>query len=228
MFKSFTTTAVGTLLLLAGTSSADEHYSDTGIRTFGSRSFAVGTTPPTIRESEWILAFSDYPELAAIRDADPILANVSVSFRRIAVSFSEIHLDDQKLSEMLLLDDSSPWSIDGYETRRVPIERNARITYIDDLEPLVHVVKCAQYNDSNDFLTCDVNVAYPFDKNIQLLGRWTWPRPTEFAKSHFDDIALRLLEVALCLDVTNDPRILDENLLDPEKMLLDCRELLTS
>ena len=205
-------------------------YKD-GILVVGDREFFVGETANSYGESAWSFNVRHAPWLEDLLDNDPVLFDQGIRFFRSGVPATEL-----VGSAPLQLRENEKWEDDpiymaaGYEI----------VTFGDlDMDvyplnsPINYSVSCTRGGpEPGDLSICDVRAAYPYGTNVVLISREYFPDQMPEASRFFEVIASRMIEIAVCLDVTdqseadrpkNEAEIFDEN---PD--LSDCSILAVS
>ena len=202
-----------------------------GVVFVGDRKFFVGDLTQSFGDDAWSFDFRHAPWLKTLLNNDPLLWDQSVRFLRSGVPATDLigEVPTQLRAPERLEDDPS-YMAEGHDV----------ITYGDLDEyiypkdsPIKYMVFCTRGGlNPGELNICSIDVAYPYGANVVLMARKYFPGKLPEISRYFEPIAARMIEIAVCLDVTgkadDEPLPNERELLERDPDLSDCRILLSS
>lgn len=175
-----------------------------GVLTVGSREFFVGELTTRYEEHVRDFVFDHSVMLKALIDSEPLFDDQIVEFfqsgvpaRQLVGELPNVGFRNKETAEPLT---DSIYLLDGYDVFRD--DKNALYLFPHN-SSLVYSVACPINLDNIFFSFCDIQVKYPYDTNVMLKSRWFFPGPLSDVGQSFEPIAQRMIEIAICLDVTD-------------------------
>ena len=199
-----------------------------GVLTVDSRQFYIGTPvrPVGTNERDW--PFNDSDWLAEFIDADPVLSEYRIFLHQTGVPAIDLVKQRTVVGGVVPLLATDPrLQIHMLETYGEP----GYLQFYSLDSDIQYQVTCTGPPDTG-FRYCGIRVVYPLGQNISLVAKRFFPGTLDEIGVSFDGIARRMVEVALCLDVTN--RSPDnwpsqpKDILNESPSLDDCEISLTS
>ncbi|MFZ3583899.1 hypothetical protein ACOI1H_17250 [Loktanella sp. DJP18] len=169
--------------------------------------------------------------MKTILDNDPLLADQDVRFLRSGVPAPDlIGTVPTQLGQGERMEDDPHYMAEGHDV----ITSGDRHEYIyPKASPVTYSVFCTRGGfNPGELNLCSIDVAYPYGTNVVLTARKYFPGKLPEISATFELIAARMIEIAVCLDVTDTPDAdrpsSEATLLARHPDLSDCRILLTS
>lgn len=221
--------ALAALLFVTSNESSALPYHD-GVVSVADREFFVGQLTDSFGDDARSFKFRHAPWLKAILDNDPMLSDQDVRFLRSGVPASELigELPSQ-LRELERLEDDPLYMAEGHD---VITFGNLDLDIYPTSSSVNYSVSCTRGFEKGELNICGVRVAYPYATNVVLTARKYFPGRLPEISDDFERIAARMVEIAVCLDVTdrNDAErpISETELLEENPDLSDCSILLSS
>jgi hypothetical protein len=202
-----------------------------GVVFVGNREFFVGELTQSFGDDARSFDFRHAPWLKTLLDNDPLLGDQGVRFLRSGVPATDLigEVPTQMRAQERLEDDPSYMA-----------EEHDVITYgnLDEYiypkdSSIKYSVFCTRGGlNPGELNICDIDAAYPYGANVVLTARKYFPGKLPEISSNFEPIAARMIEIAVCLDVTDkaddEPLPNERELLEQDPDLSDCRILLSS
>ncbi|MEM9583696.1 MAG: hypothetical protein AAGA08_11325 [Pseudomonadota bacterium] len=175
---------------------------ENGVLTVDTREFFIGAPnrPVTPNLREWPLHYSDW--LGEFVKADPVLSKYRISFFKTGVPAAELiegfaHSDVKQT----IVETDPAFQVPNTRTLR---QGRGRYLFYPESGNLKYSVRCGR-NAQKRFDFCSIMVVYPYAKNVALIAKRFFPGSLAEIGHTFDDIARRMVEIAICLDVTEKP-----------------------
>ena len=202
------------------------------IITVNKRNFFVGDVPKPAEDHDRSFLFKQSPWLDSFVNGEPFLFDQNVEFFRSGISAEELvgQLPRyvRKAGSATLVSEAEN-KIDGYETYRYS---SIILHFFPKDSSLTFSVICAEDLTESEFSLCHISAVYPYDTHVVLIAKEFFPGTLNEIGWKFDDMAQRMVEIAICLDVTEEsvsdwPESLDD-ILEQNPGFLDCEIPLTS
>ncbi|WP_458791934.1 hypothetical protein [Yoonia sp. MH D7] len=202
-----------------------------GIVSVGNREFFVGELTKSFRDDSWEFDFRFALPLKILLDNDPLLSDQSVKFFSSRVPATELVGEfPTEMGKLERLEDDPAYMADGHDI--------VSFGYLDEYvypknSPIKYSVFCVRGGfNPGELNLCDIAVAYPYASNVLLTARKYFPGKLPEISDNFEPIATRLIEIAVCLDVTDqsdaERRMRAAELLEQNSELADCKILIGS
>lgn len=183
-------------------------YQD-GVVTVGDREFYVGPRESGNRilqkqysDDQWSFWFAMMPWLDEFVRADPVLYDQRIEFNRSSYSAHQKAGEIPSLiRDSAVIQTDPALQVDGLTTWRTTSE----LLFFPVDSTLTYGADCPWSPQRPDFSLCVVTVAYPYGTNTLLIAKEFFPGPLEEYGPRIDAIARRMVEIAICLDVTDIP-----------------------
>lgn len=201
-----------------------------GIVVVGDREFFVGELTDSLGASTQTFNFRHAPWLEDILNNDPVLFNQGVRFLRTGVPALDLVGDvSSELREQDRLEDDPLYMAPGHDV----VVRGLRDMYIYPTNSSVNYsVFCTRSREPGELNLCSILVAYPYGTDVALTARRYFPGQLPDVSRDFEAIALRMIEIAVCMDVTDqsnaDRPTSDVEVLENSPNMAECRILLSS
>lgn len=173
-----------------------------GVVTVGDRDFYVGVLTDSFGEDAWSFSLRHAPWLKTLLDNDPVLSDYDVRFFRSGVPAIDL-VDRTKSSsfERMTLEDDPQYMADNHVVFNY---RDLDQYVYPKNSPLTYEVTCIRGGfNPGELDLCHLIVVYPHGTNVTLTARQYFPGTLPDVSRNFEQIAARMLEIATCLDVTD-------------------------
>ena len=202
-----------------------------GVVSVGDRKFFVGELTRSFGDDARSFDFRHAPWLKTLLDNDPLLEDQNVRFLRSGVPAPDLigEVPTQMRAHERLEDDLL-YMAEGHDV--VTFGNLDEYIYPKD-SPIKYSVFCTRGGfNPGELNICSLRVAYPYGANVVLTARKYFPGKLPEISGKFEPVAARMIEIAVCLDVTDrtddDPPPSGPELLDRNPQLSGCRILLSS
>ncbi len=201
-----------------------------GIVFVGDRDFFVGELSQSYGEDARSFNFRHAAWLEVLLDNDPMLSDQDVRFLRAGVPASDLVGEvPSQLRENERIEDDPLYMAQGHN---VITFGNLDMDIFPRVSNINYSVVCTRGLDPGELNICDVRVAYPNGRFVLLTARKYFPGQLSEISGNFEHIASRMVEIAICLDVTDksdsERPTSEAELLEQNPNLSDCEILLSS
>ncbi len=176
-------------------------YQD-GILFLSDRRFAVSDLSQVVEEQDWKFNLRQSAWLAPVLNRDSVVQDWNVELIWAGVLGTElIHKASeisQKPSAEQVTEPSRQFS--GYDVFTVG---SGHIYFFPKSSSLRFSASCGRELDSEDLNICHIHVVYPYDSYVVLRAHKFFPGVLHEVVPDIEDIAVRMVEIAICLDVTD-------------------------
>ena len=204
---------------------------DDGVVSVGDREFYVGELTQSFGDDAWSFDFRHSPWLKILLDNDPLLSDQSVIFFRSGVPATDLVGEvPTEMKEHERLEDDPAYMADGHD---VVIFGDLDEDVYPKNSPIKYSVSCTRGGfNPGELNLCSIRVAYPYASNVLLRARKYFPGKLPEISGNFEPIAARMIEIAVCLDVTDqsdaERQTSGTELLEQNPYLSDCKISLSS
>lgn len=219
------------VLLIATSHQASALPHHDGVVFVGDRKFFVGDLTRSFGDDARSFDFRHALWLKTLLDNDPLLGDQGVRFLRSGVPATDLIGDvPTQMRSQERLEDDPLYMAEGHDV--VTFGNLDEYIYPKD-SPIKYSVFCTRGGfNPGELNICDIDVAYPYGSNVVLTARKYFPGKLPEISGKFEPVAARMIEIAVCLDVTDrtddEPPPSGTELLDRNPELSGCRILLSS
>lgn len=176
-------------------------YED-GIVTVDDRKFFVGDLSWSFTEKANTFLFNQSPWLEEFLLSEPVLAEQEIKFLLSGIPAADLVGElPSYMRDAAILEDDPDYHVDDHEVFSfgdVPLTvfpTNSRLNYS---------VSCTRGINKDQLNICRVLVVYPYATNVVLSADQFFPGSLSEIGQNFEPIAARMIDIAICLDVTNE------------------------
>ena len=189
---------------------------DDDIVVLSHRKFFVGATKRPYNDNYFYFLQSIW--LHDFKEADPLLAQWDIRFQWTGQNAEELLSYESKevpaIDEAPVIHDlRGEVQVNGYD---VDYGGSTSFFFTPKNSTLDYKIRCSYTFAGDQLRLCDLAVVYPYDTHIMLRANRFFPPPLDEIGDDFERIAQRLVDVAICLDVTEgiSPDSLDSLLIE--------------
>jgi hypothetical protein len=173
-----------------------------GILTLSDRHFIVSDLARPVEKDDWRFSLRQSAWLAPILNEDPILQSWQVELIWAGVHGTQLLDSEEEVSQKplaTLVTDSAD-QIEGYTYYNL---NQRHFYFFPKSSNLNYSVSCGNEPGSNELNICHIHALYPYDAYVVLRAMKFFPGKLSDVPLEFESIAARMVEIAVCLDVTD-------------------------
>lgn len=166
------------------------------------RQFFVGDVPRENSDSDIWFYFRQSPWLGELVRNDSVLSDQDVRFLRTGIPANDLvdGINRRNVGLDPYIETDPRYTANGYY---VYTQGRGIFTLQPHSSKLNYSISCILNSVDGPFSLCRIRVAYPYATHIALTSNEFFPGPMSEIAHEFEPIAQRMIEIAICLDVTD-------------------------